>query len=70
LLPAIGATLRLILKAFFLVEFLFTFGEYELFVTVTADNSFVWHCVSPVFFRDRTFFGLSRENKESALWEC
>lgn len=43
--PAIRAALRLILKSLFLVEFLFTFGEDEFFVTVFADNSFVWHLV-------------------------
>jgi hypothetical protein len=52
---AVRAALRLVLKTFFFVEFLFAIGEYEFFGAVFANESFVGH-VSLLIFRDRTFW--------------
>jgi hypothetical protein len=49
LLATVRAALRLVLKTFFFVEFLFAIGEYEFFGAVLADESFVGH-VSVSFF--------------------
>jgi hypothetical protein len=66
---AFGTALRLVLKTLFSVEFLFTFGEDKFFVAVLADNGFVGHFVSPVFFWDRTFLGFP-ETQGIGTWEC
>jgi hypothetical protein len=63
---AFGATLGLILKSLFLVEFLFAFGEDEFFVAVSADNGFVWHGFSYVF-SGSNILGLSRNTRKRHL---
>ena len=52
---AVRAALRLVLQAFFLVEFLFTFGEDEFLGAVFANYGLVWHGYL-LIFRDRTFW--------------
>jgi hypothetical protein len=47
---AFRAALGLVLQTFLSVEFLFAFGEHELFVTVFADQVFVWHGYLLCFF--------------------
>jgi hypothetical protein len=44
---AIGATLRLIGKAFFLIESLLTFGEHEFGSAILANDLLVWHVLMP-----------------------
>jgi hypothetical protein len=44
---AIGATLRLIGKALFLIESLLTFGEHEFGSAIPANDLLVWHVLMP-----------------------
>jgi hypothetical protein len=44
---AIGATLRLVGKALFLIESLLTFGEHEFGSAISANDLLVWHVLMP-----------------------
>lgn len=63
---AFRATLRFVLKSFLSVEFLFAVGKREFLVAISADNVFVGHVVSPVFYWGSNILGLSRKHKEWA----
>jgi hypothetical protein len=63
------AALGLVLKSLLAIEFLFTIGEDEFFLAVSADNGFVGHVGLLCFFRDRTFLGFP-EIQGIGTWEC
>jgi hypothetical protein len=64
---ALRTALGLVLKSLLSVEFLFTIGESEFLLAVSADNGFVGHVGLLCFFRDRTFLGFPENTRNGRM---
>jgi hypothetical protein len=66
---AFRAALGLVLKSLFSVEFLFTIGEDEFLLTVSADNSLVGHVGLLCFFGIEHSWAFPK-TQGMGTWEC
>jgi len=59
--------LRFVLKALLFVKFLFAIGEHEFLVAVSADNGFVGHFDSPVFYWGSNILGFPENTRNGHM---